>query len=172
MKKGWKIAGAVAGLAALAALLPHSCIKDEEDDKLTVQALLWKYTNQPDHETPGNRKISIDIGFHNPFAVETDDLLMDDEDDLILISNDGVIIRIRVSDVNVMSRYASGVRIMRLVNEDSRLVSFARADHDEEEEVSEVEAPDPEEEIVVPVEEDEDDEPIEEDEVEEEASEE
>ena len=85
MKKGWKIAGAVAGLAALAALLPHSCIKDEEDDKLTVQALLWKYTNQPDHETPGNRKISIDIGFHNPFAVETDDLLMDDEDDLILM---------------------------------------------------------------------------------------
>ena len=85
MKKGWKIAGAVAGFAALAALLPHSCIRDEEDDKLTVQALLWKYTNQPDHETPGNRKISIDIAFHNPFAVETDDLLMDDEDDLILM---------------------------------------------------------------------------------------
>ena len=85
MKKGWKIAGAVAGLAALAALLPHSCIKDEDEDKLTIQALLWKYTNQPDREAPGNRKISIDIGFHNPFAAETDDLLMDDEDDLILM---------------------------------------------------------------------------------------
>ena len=85
MKKGWNIAGAVAGLAALATLLPYSCPKDEENDKLTVQALLWKYTNQPDHETPGNRKVSIDIGFHNPFAVENDDLLMDDEDDLILM---------------------------------------------------------------------------------------
>ncbi len=85
MKKGLKIAGTIAGLAALAAVLPYSCKKDEDDDKLTVQALLWKYTNQPDHETPGNRKVSIDIGFHNPFAVENDDLLMDAEDDLILV---------------------------------------------------------------------------------------
>ena len=86
MKKGLKIAGTIAGLAALAAVLPYSCKKDEENDKLTVQALLWKYTNQPDHETPGNRKVSIDIGLHNPFAVENDDLLMDDEDDLILMN--------------------------------------------------------------------------------------
>ena len=53
--------------------------------------------------------------------------VVDENDDLILISNDGVIIRIRVSDVNVMSRYASGVRVMRLMNEDSRVVTFARA---------------------------------------------
>lgn len=84
--------------------------------------------------------------------------VVDEDDDLILISNDGVIIRIRVSDVNIMSRYASGVRIMRLTGEDSRVVAFARAEHDEEEEVSEVEAPDPDEEEVIPVEEDEDEE--------------
>ena len=85
MKKGLKIAGAIAGFAALAAILPYSCKKDEENDKLTVQALLWKYTNQPDHETPGNRKVSIDIGFHNPFKEDNDHHLMDDEDDLLLI---------------------------------------------------------------------------------------
>ena len=65
MKKGWKIVGAV---AALAALLPYSVKKDEDADKLTVRALLWKYTNQPDHETPDRRNISIDIGFQNPMA--------------------------------------------------------------------------------------------------------
>ncbi len=65
MKKGWKIVGAV---AALAALLPYSVKKDTESDKLTVQALLWKYTNQPDHETSDRRNISIDIGFQNPAA--------------------------------------------------------------------------------------------------------
>lgn len=64
--------------------------------------------------------------------------VVDDDDDLILISDDGIIIRIRVSDVNIMSRYASGVRVMR-VNEGAKLVSFARAEHDEEEEVSTVE---------------------------------
>ncbi len=83
--------------------------------------------------------------------------VVDEDDDMILISNDGVIIRIRVSDVNIMSRYASGVKVMRLMNEDSRVVAMARAEHDEEEEVAEVEAPD-EEELIEPVpEEDEDD---------------
>lgn len=63
--------------------------------------------------------------------------VVDDTDDLIMISDDGVIIRIRVSDVNIMSRYASGVRVMRL-NENSSLVSIARAEHDDEQEVSAV----------------------------------
>lgn len=66
--------------------------------------------------------------------------VVDETDDLILISNDGVIIRIRVSDINVMSRYASGVRVMRLSGDDARVVTFARAEHDEEEEVTEVES--------------------------------
>ena len=93
--------------------------------------------------------------------------VVDEDEDLILISNDGVIIRIRVSDVNIMSRYASGVRVMRLMNEDSRVVAFARAEHDDEEEVSAVEAADPEEQIIIPPEEDEEDEEIPEDEAEE-----
>lgn len=70
--------------------------------------------------------------------------LVDDEDDIILISSDGIIIRIRVSDINVMSRYGSGVRVMR-IGGDERLVTFARADREEEEEVAAVEAPDEEE---------------------------
>lgn len=54
-----------------------------------------------------------------------------DDEDLILISNDGIIIRIAAADVNVMSRYATGVRVMRL-SEDDRVVAFAVADHVEE----------------------------------------
>ena len=64
---------------------------------------------------------------------------MDDNEDLLLVSDDGIIIRIRVSDVSIMSRYAGGVRVMR-VNEGARLVSFVRAEHDDSEEVSAVEA--------------------------------
>lgn len=60
--------------------------------------------------------------------------VVDEEEDLILIADDGIIIRIRVSDVSVMSRYASGVRVMRL-SPDATVVTFARADHDEEEEL-------------------------------------
>lgn len=64
--------------------------------------------------------------------------VVDENDDLILISDDGVIIRIRVSDINIMSRYASGVRVMRL-NEGASLVTFATADHDDSEETEAVE---------------------------------
>ncbi len=59
--------------------------------------------------------------------------VVSDDDDLILISNEGIIIRIAVRDVNVMSRYASGVRVMRLGENDS-VVTFARTEHIEEEE--------------------------------------
>ncbi len=52
--------------------------------------------------------------------------VVDDEDDVIMITDDGVIIRIPVSEVNVQSRYAGGVRVMR-VAEGSRIVTLARA---------------------------------------------
>lgn len=64
--------------------------------------------------------------------------VVDEDDDAILISSDGIIIRIRVSDVRVMGRYANGVRVMRL-NEGVELVTFTRAEHDDSAEVAEVE---------------------------------
>lgn len=60
------------------------------------------------------------------------------DDDVILISADGVVIRIRANDLRNMGRPASGVRVMRLGAED-RVASFSRTQHDEEEETSEVE---------------------------------
>lgn len=65
--------------------------------------------------------------------------VVDETDDIILISNDGVIIRMHVSDISVMSRYASGVRVMRL-SDDARVVTFARAERDEEEETETIDA--------------------------------
>lgn len=60
------------------------------------------------------------------------------DDDVILISADGVIIRIRANDLRVMGRPASGVRVMRLSEED-RVVTFSRTPHDDSEETEEVE---------------------------------
>lgn len=83
--------------------------------------------------------------------------VVDDCDDIILISNDGVIIRIRAEDINIMSRYATGVKVMR-VKDDVRVVAFTRTERDESAEVGTVtedENPDnapveeaPEEEII------------------------
>ena len=67
--------------------------------------------------------------------------VVDDDDDLIMISSYGVIIRIRVSDVSKMSRYGSGVRVMKLKGND-QVVTVARAEQDSNAEISEVEIAD------------------------------
>ena len=61
------------------------------------------------------------------------------DDDVILISADGVIIRIRANDLRIMGRPASGVRVMRLGDQD-RVVAFSRTPHDEDEQTEEVES--------------------------------
>ncbi|MDD7428851.1 MAG: DNA gyrase subunit A [Oscillospiraceae bacterium] len=70
--------------------------------------------------------------------------VVDEDDDLIIISTNGVIIRIRVSDVRMMSRYATGVKVMRTEGEE-RIVSFTRAEHDDNAEIEKVEGPSEEE---------------------------
>ena len=58
--------------------------------------------------------------------------VVDDTDDIIMISTDGIIIRIKASDLRLMSRTAGGVKVMRLSSDDSRVVTFTRAEHNEE----------------------------------------
>ena len=48
--------------------------------------------------------------------------IVSDEDDLILISSDGIIIRISASQISVVSRTSKGVRVMR-VSENEKVVS-------------------------------------------------
>ncbi|HHT04601.1 MAG TPA: DNA gyrase subunit A, partial [Bacteroidales bacterium] len=71
--------------------------------------------------------------------------VIDETDDIILISNDGVVIRIRACDIRVMSRYATGVKVMRINGEDNRVVAFTRAEHDDDEEIATIEEPTEEE---------------------------
>ena len=63
---------------------------------------------------------------------------MDDTDDIILISTEGIIIRILAADIRVMGRTAKGVRVMK-VTQDNEVVAFTRAEHDSEAETAEVE---------------------------------
>lgn len=57
--------------------------------------------------------------------------VVDPEDDIILISMEGIIIRMHVEDINVQSRYAGGVRVMRLAEND-KVVTVARTPRSEE----------------------------------------
>lgn len=64
--------------------------------------------------------------------------IVDEEDDIILVSSDGIIIRILASDVRIMGRIAKGVRVMK-VNEGAQVVAFTRAEHDDSAETEKVE---------------------------------
>lgn len=63
--------------------------------------------------------------------------VVDETDDIMLISDSGIIIRVRAADISLMSRYAAGVRIMRLNGDESRVAAFTRAEHDEDDEAAE-----------------------------------
>lgn len=64
--------------------------------------------------------------------------VVDENDDIILISTEGIIIRILASDIRVMGRTAKGVRVMK-VSEGNEVVAFTRAEHDSAAETAEVE---------------------------------
>ncbi|MGN0677444.1 MAG: DNA gyrase subunit A [Ruminococcus sp.] len=64
--------------------------------------------------------------------------VVDETDDIIIISSDGVIIRIKASDIRIMGRIAKGVRVMR-VKDDVKVVAFTRTEHDDSAEIQEVE---------------------------------
>ena len=61
--------------------------------------------------------------------------IVDDTDDVLLSSQEGVIIRMHAADITVQSRYGSGVRVMRLGDTDCVTV-VARTDHDDEAETA------------------------------------
>ena len=68
--------------------------------------------------------------------------VVDLNDDVIIISSDGVIIRIQASSIRVCARPSKGVRVMRVDGVESRVVTLARAPHDGEEELDDAQIED------------------------------
>ena len=64
---------------------------------------------------------------------------VDDGDDLMMITDQGTIIRIPVKGINTYSRGASGVIVMRL-SEGQSIVNFAKVAHEEQQEAADSEA--------------------------------
>ena len=85
-----------------------------------------------------NYKVSDEKGYVCGIKV------VDETDDIIMISDSGIVIRLRASDIRIMGRYATGVRLMRL-DSDNKVVAFTRAEHDDTAEITEIEQPSEEE---------------------------
>ena len=61
--------------------------------------------------------------------------VLQDRDDIMLISQEGIIIRMHASDITVQGRYASGVRVMR-VAEGDRVVTVAPTEREDDAETA------------------------------------
>ena len=67
--------------------------------------------------------------------------VVDETDDVLLIADDGTMIRMPASDISIYERATQGVRLMR-VNEGARVISIARTDREETGETEQAAAPD------------------------------
>ena len=91
-----------------------------------------------DFDTPVNR-VTKDAEFHlipqTAQVTLTVDYLTDLNGDglyeLLLSSQEGIIIRLHANEIPLQSRYGSGVRVMRL-GENDKVMVLARTDHDDE----------------------------------------
>ena len=58
-------------------------------------------------------------------------MVVDEEDEIFLINSQGIIIRIRASEVSELGRATQGVKIMK-VEDDTKIVAMAKAIREEE----------------------------------------
>ena len=65
--------------------------------------------------------------------------VVSDADDILVINDAGVIIRMAAAGISTYSRAAQGVKIMNL-DEGVKVISFARTDHEEEEDAAQAPA--------------------------------
>ena len=81
------------------------------------------------------------------FTEETGNLVaikqLDDNQDAIIITNNGIMIRTPINDISVISRNTKGVKIMKLKKNDY-IVSVAIVEHEEEENKEEILTENPE----------------------------
>lgn len=108
---------------------------------LTVTETGYGRLSKPDNYRLQNRGGKGLLNYHTErFGDVAGIKVVDLEDDVILISEDGIIIRIQASSVRICARPSKGVRVMKLQG-GSKVVTLARAPH-EEDEVDDVEIED------------------------------
>ena len=123
-------------------------IKLDEDDQvislaviedgaqvLTISENGYGKRSDPDtyRETSRGGKGVIAMGLNEKTGLLAAQLMVQEDEDILLITDDGTIIRTPVRDIRIAGRATQGVRLMR-VAEDSRIVGVARAEAEEEDE--------------------------------------
>ena len=103
--------------------------------KVTVFVAGQRFNNIKDKSGKSVRDIADEIGGR------INSLVVSPDDDLILISESGVIIRILASTVRICARPSKGVTVMKIKG-DNKVVTVADVPHEEEEQAEKTEETD------------------------------
>lgn len=92
-----------------------------------------KRTDLSEYSLQGRAGKGVKVGVLNDKTGNVVNLkLVDPEsDDLIIIADNGITIRVKAGDVSKMGRNTQGVKIMRMKDENSKVVAFTVVPHDE-----------------------------------------
>ncbi len=109
------------------------CVIEEGAHVLSITENGYGKRTDPEayRETGRNGKGIIAMALTEKTGLLTAQLMVHPEEDILLITDDGTIIRTPVDDIRVCGRATQGVRLMR-VGEGSRIVAVARAEKEEE----------------------------------------
>ena len=105
----------------------------KEIDGVETRVPVYRVTNRG---TKGVKTMNVTEKTGHLVAFES----VNDDNDLIIINESGITIRIRVADIRVMGRYTQGVRIINLEKRADSIASVCCVPTDPEEQVEEVEA--------------------------------
>ncbi len=102
---------------------------------LTISENGYGKRSDPDtyRETSRGGKGVLAMGLNEKTGALAAQLMVQEDEDILLITDDGTIIRTPVRDIRIAGRATQGVRLMR-VAESSRIVGVARAEAEEEDE--------------------------------------
>lgn len=93
-----------------------------------------KRSNQEDYRVQGRAGKGIKAGVFNEVTGNLVNLKqVTDKDDVMMIADDGTIIRIKASEISIIGRNTKGVKVMRL-NDDAKIVCVAVTPSEEAEE--------------------------------------
>ncbi|NLD83113.1 MAG: DNA gyrase subunit A, partial [Clostridiales bacterium] len=109
------------------------CVIEEGAHVLSITENGYGKRTDPEQyrETGRNGKGIIAMALTEKTGLLTAQLMVHEDEDILLITDDGTIIRTPVDDIRLCGRATQGVRLMR-VSEGSRIVAVARAEKEEE----------------------------------------
>ena len=117
------------------------CVTEEGGMVLSISENGYGKRTDPslytEHKRGGGGMIAM--GLNDKTGLLSAQLIVHDDEDILLITDDGTIIRTPVSEIRVCGRSSQGVRLMRIAA-GSRIISVCRADHVEEQQEDEAPA--------------------------------